>query len=82
MNLTSLRAKLRQLDLENDFFGTCAYQGGIAQRKAMIDRKYALPITRPAQMLGISRGAVYCLPRPTSPAELDPRRRIDELHLE
>ena len=47
----------------------------------MIDRDHALPITRQAQLLGISRGAVVCLPRPTSPAELDLMRRIDELHL-
>ena len=52
-----------------------------AERKAMIDRDHALPITRQAQWLGISRGAVVCLPRPTSPAELNLMRRIDELHL-
>ena len=48
----------------------------------MIDRDHALPITRQAQLLGISRGAVVCLPRPTSPAELDLMRRIDGLRLE
>ena len=48
----------------------------------MIDRDHALPITRQARLLSISRGAVYCLPRPTSPAELDLMRRIDKLHLE
>ena len=42
----------------------------------MIDRDHALPITRQAQLLGISRGAVVCLPRPTSPAELDLMRRM------
>ena len=47
----------------------------------MVDRDHALPITRQAQLLGISRGAVVCLPRPTSPAELNLMRRIDELHL-
>ena len=47
----------------------------------MIDRDHALPITRQAQWLGISRGAVVWLPRPTRPAELNLMRRIDELHL-
>jgi len=32
--------------------------------------------------LGISRGSVYYLPRPTSAADLRVVRRIDELHLE
>ena len=48
----------------------------------MIDRDHNLPITRQAQLLGISRGAVYYLPRATSAADLDLMRRIDELHLE
>ena len=47
----------------------------------MIDRDHALPITLQAQWLGISRGAVYCLPRLTRPAESNLMRRIDELHL-
>ncbi len=33
-------------------------------------------------MLGISRGAVYYLPRPPSAADLALMRRIDEIHLE
>ena len=48
----------------------------------MIDRKHDLPITRQAQLLGMSRGAVYYLPRPISPADEALMRRIDELHLE
>ena len=48
----------------------------------MIDRDHKLPITRQAELLGISRGAVYYLPRPISPAELALMRRIDELHLD
>ena len=48
----------------------------------MIDRDHALPITRQASLLGMSRGAVYYLPRPTSAADLALMRRIDELHLE
>jgi putative transposase len=48
----------------------------------MIDRDHDLPITRQAQLLGISRGSVYYLPRPVSHAELALMRRIDELHLQ
>ena len=48
----------------------------------MIDRDHALPITRQASLLGMSRGSVYYLPRPTSAADLEFMRRIDELHLE
>jgi putative transposase len=48
----------------------------------MIDREHALPITCQAQVLGMSRGSVYYLPRPISAADLALMRRIDELHLE
>ena len=48
----------------------------------MIDREHDLSITRQAKLLGISRGTVYYLPRPVSPADLALMRRIDELHLE
>ena len=48
----------------------------------MIDRNHALPITRQASLLGMSRGSVYYLPKPISAAELGLMRRIDQLHLE
>ena len=48
----------------------------------MIDRTHALPVTRQARELGISRGSVYYLPRPTSVADLTIMRRIDELHMD
>ena len=48
----------------------------------MIDREHDLPITRQAEVLGISRGSVYYLPRPVPAADLAFMRRIDELHLE
>ena len=48
----------------------------------MIDRSHSLPVARQARELGISRGSVYCLPRPVSDADLKIMRRIDELHLE
>ncbi len=48
----------------------------------MIDRQHQLPITRQAELLGISRSSVYYLPRPVSQADLVLMRCIDELHLE
>jgi putative transposase len=48
----------------------------------MIDRKHDLPITRQAEVLRISRGSVYYLPRPVSEADLAIMRRLDRLHLE
>ncbi len=48
----------------------------------MIDRKHKLPLTRQARELGISRGSIYYLPKPVSPADLAVMRRIDELHIE
>jgi putative transposase len=48
----------------------------------MIDRKHDLPITRQAEVLRISRGSVYYLPRPVSDADLAIMRRLDWLHLE
>ena len=48
----------------------------------MIDRDHELSVSRQAKALGISRGSVYYLPRPTSEADLALMRRIDELHLE
>jgi putative transposase len=48
----------------------------------MIDRDHVLSITRQAQLLNISRGTVYYLPQPVSPADLVLMRKIDELHLE
>jgi putative transposase len=48
----------------------------------MIDRDHELSVSRQAKALGISRGSVYYLPRPTSATDLALMRRIDELHLE
>jgi len=48
----------------------------------MIDHDHELSITRQARLLNISRGSVYYLPQPVSPADLALMRRIDELHLE
>ena len=48
----------------------------------MIDRTHALPVTRQAEALGISRGAVYYVPRPMSAFDLALLRAIDALHLD
>ena len=48
----------------------------------MIDRTHELPITRQAEILEISRGSVYYLPKPVGEHDLKLMRRIDELHLE
>jgi putative transposase len=48
----------------------------------MINREHELSITAQAKLLGISRGTVYYLPEPVSPADLALMRKIDELHLE
>jgi putative transposase len=54
----------------------------VAERKAMIDRSHALPLSRQAEELGISRGSLYYRPQPASAADLALMRRMDELHLE
>lgn len=48
----------------------------------MIDRDHALTVTRQANLLAMSRGSVYYLPRSISEADLALMRRLDELHLE
>jgi putative transposase len=48
----------------------------------MIDRNHRLSVTRQAQLLSISRGAVYYLPQAVGAADLALMRRLDELHLE
>jgi putative transposase len=48
----------------------------------MIDRAHDLPISKQAEVLNISRGSVYYLPRPVSAADLAIMRRLDRLHLE
>ncbi len=48
----------------------------------MIDRSNALPLSRQAEELGISRGSLYYQPQPVPAADLTLMRRMDELHLE
>ena len=48
----------------------------------MIDREHGLPVTRQAEVLAISRGSVYYLPRPVPEGDLIVMRRMDELHMD
>jgi putative transposase len=48
----------------------------------MIDREHKLPLGRQAELLGLSRSALYYEPRLVPPSELAIMRRIDELHLD
>src|SRR6266850_755828 len=72
----------RGADAGERFFGSRARQSGFAERKAMIIREHALPITKQAEVLNISRGSVYYLPRPVSATDLEVMRHLDRLHLE
>jgi putative transposase len=47
----------------------------------MIDRNHELPIKRQAELVGISRGNVYYLPRAASEADQRLMKRIDTLNL-
>ena len=47
----------------------------------MIDRNHALPVTRQAELVGISRGTVYYHPEPVSEADQRLMKRIDALNL-
>ena len=71
-DLKPLHAKIGQQALEIDFL-----EGGIAERRTMIDPKHTLPIKRQAELVGISRGSVYYLPRPVSQEDLALMRRLD-----
>jgi putative transposase len=48
----------------------------------MIERHAKLSISSQAELLNISRGSVYYLPKPVSEGDLDLMRRLDELHLQ
>jgi putative transposase len=48
----------------------------------MIDRAHPLSITRQAKALGISRGAVYYVPRPLGDHDLALMRALDARHLD
>ena len=48
----------------------------------MIDRTHTLSVSRQAELLNISRGTVYYLPKPTSARDLALMNAIDKLHLD
>jgi len=48
----------------------------------MIDRTHDLSISKQAEILNISRGSIYYLPRPVPKTELAIMHRLDRLHLE
>ncbi len=48
----------------------------------MIDREHGLPITKQAEVLNISRGSVYYLPRLVPERDLAIMRRMDQLHMD
>jgi putative transposase len=47
----------------------------------MIERGGELPVTRQAELLGVSRSSVYYVARPWPARDLVLMRRLDELHL-
>ena len=47
----------------------------------MIDRDHTLSTSTQARLLKMSRSSVFPLPKPTSAADLELMRQIDELHL-
>jgi len=56
--------------------------GSVAERRKMIDPAAKLSVSRQALAPGISRGGVYCHPRPVSEADLKLMRRIDKPGME
>jgi len=48
----------------------------------MIDREHGLPVTKQAEVLNISRGSVYYLPRLVPERDLAIMRRMDQLHMD
>src|SRR5262245_37521164 len=72
----------RRADAGERFFRGRAQQGGIAERKALIDRGHELSVTKQAEVVGIARSTVYYLPRPVPAADLALMHQIDKLHTE
>ena len=77
VDVKQLHAKIGELTLGERFFRGRAHQGGIAERKTMIDRGHALSVTKQAEVVGIARSTVYYLPRPVSAEDLALMKQID-----
>ncbi|WP_175964411.1 MULTISPECIES: hypothetical protein [Burkholderia] len=54
----------------------------MAERKAMIDRTQALPVSQQARLVGIARSSAYCRSQPVREADQSMVRRIDEPRME
>ena len=80
VDLKVRHAKIGQLALENDFLESALIKRWHAERIAMIDRTHPLPITRQAEIVGISRGSVHYGAQSVNDADRKLMRRIDELH--
>ncbi|MFZ0030881.1 MAG: IS3 family transposase [Candidatus Cybelea sp.] len=81
-DVRDLHAKIGQLALENDFLERGARACRRAERKAMIDRSHALPLSYQAELLNLSRGGLYYKPVPISDTDLELMREMDRLHTE
>ena len=78
VDLKELHAKIDSSPWRMIFAG--ALTKAAAERKAMIDRNHALPITRQAELVGISRQRVLPAARRVR-ADLRLMKRIDALNL-
>ena len=72
----------RPTDFGERFLRRRAHQGGVAERKKMIDRTHKPSITRQAKLLPISHGSVYYKAKPVSPEIQALMNCIDRLHLD
>ncbi|WP_414858479.1 IS3 family transposase [Paraburkholderia tropica] len=82
VDVKTLHAKIGQLTLENGFFVRSARQSRTAERKEMIDRTHALPVSRQTRLVGIARSSAYYRAQPVSEVDQLLMRRIDEVHME
>lgn len=72
----------RRIDAGERLFRVRARQGGVAERKAMIDRDHAFSVSMQAEIIGIARSTLYYLPCAVPAADLKLMHRIDRLHME
>ena len=54
----------------------------MTDRRALIDRRHSLPVSRQCRLLGVSRSSVYYRPQGVPEGELELMRVIDEIHLQ
>jgi hypothetical protein len=60
VSLGPLQAKIGQRALEIDFLESALINAGLLSAGKMLDRHHPLSIRRQAELLSISRGALYC----------------------